>query len=142
MTSFMSEFLLTEVAVFIRKVAIERERRVLHQRIDAEMNALNWLTPGRSALERPVELRQVLRLDDDVEFAEAGWGEAELAPCQAEALDLPLGFQVAEIFPHRLHEGGIAYARLEVAPDVIEVHAASRPKPEWTQNVQAANEEV
>src|SRR5262245_2347979 len=75
-------------------------------------------------MERLVELRQVLRLDDDVEFAEAGRAEAQLAPRQTETLDLPLGPQVTEIFPHRLHENGVTHARLEVAPDVIEVHAA------------------
>ncbi len=59
MTSFILEFLLTDVAVFVRKIAIEREGRVLHQRIDAEMNALDRFAARRDHVKRGIELREI-----------------------------------------------------------------------------------
>src|SRR5262245_49617246 len=97
MTSFISEPLLTEMAMLIRKVAIEREGRVLHQRVDAEMNAFNRLTARRDRVECRVQLREIFGLDDDVKLADARRGEPQLAPRQPPALDLFLSLQVIEI---------------------------------------------
>src|SRR5262249_48886154 len=116
--------------------------RVLHQRIHAEMNALNRLATRCDHMKCRIELREIFRLDDDVPLTDRGGTESQFPARQAPALDLLLGPQVIEIVRYGLAEGGIAHARLEVTPDVIEVHAASRPTQEWTQNVQAANEDV
>jgi hypothetical protein len=43
----------------VREVAIQREARIAHQRIDAEMQPLDRLAPARRLLECAVELREV-----------------------------------------------------------------------------------
>src|SRR3954452_3435130 len=97
MTSFMcaSELLLAEVAMRVREIAIEAKRRVLHQRVEPVMHALDRLAPRRDLLEGLLQLSKVFRLDDDVEFADAG--RAELASCEPPVLDQALGFQMAQI---------------------------------------------
>src|SRR3954469_11501921 len=126
MTSFMcaSELLLAEVAMRVREIAIEAKSRVLHQRVEPVMHPLDRLAPRRDLLEGLLQLSKVFRLDDDVEFADAGRAEAELASCEPPVLDQALGFQMAQILSGGLDECGIPHARLEVAPDGIEVHAA------------------
>src|SRR4051812_8008604 len=94
------------------------------------MHAFDRLAPRRDLLECLLQLSKVLRLDDDVEFAEARRAKPELAAREPPALDQAFGFQVAEIFSGRLDQRGVPYAGLEVAPDVIEVHAAPARSPE------------
>src|SRR5262249_23570210 len=101
-----------------------READVLRQRVQPMMQPFDRLGTGRDVLERLLELRQVLQLDDEVEFAEAG-AEAELAAREAPVLDQAVRLEVPEIIPRRLDQRHIADAGLEVAPDVIEVHRAA-----------------
>jgi hypothetical protein len=53
----------------IGEVAIQREHRVLHQRVDPEMEPLNGFFPSRDAIECGIELRQVSHFDHHVELA-------------------------------------------------------------------------
>ena len=80
--------------------------------------------PGAAGgqLESTVELRQIFRLDDDVELAETGRAEAQLAPGQPPAGDGPLLLQQPEPVAQPVGELQIADPGLQIAPDLIEVH--------------------
>jgi hypothetical protein len=73
-------------------------------------------------VERGVELRQAANLDHQVELAETGRCEAELAAGQTIPLDQALLLQMSQIGADRLGEGQIADAGLQIAPDVVNVH--------------------
>src|SRR5579872_5050384 len=107
----------------IREVPVQRKRRVGHQRIDSEMKSLDRLPASRHAIERRIELCQVAHLDHQVELAEARWRQAKLAPGQPPALDQALLLQVPEIGSKLLCKGQVADPGLQVAPDVVNVHA-------------------
>jgi hypothetical protein len=56
----------------VGKVAVERERRVLDERVYSEMEALCRIAALGCAREGLVELIEVLDLDDQMKFAERG----------------------------------------------------------------------
>lgn len=70
-----SEFLFPRLADRVWKIAIQRERRIRNQRVDAEMKSFRRLPPSRDPIERGVKLRQIPRLDHHMKFAERIRGE-------------------------------------------------------------------
>src|SRR5438132_1386895 len=112
-----SKFLLAEVAICIRKVAIEGEHGVLHQRVQPMMHALDRIAARGDMPERLFELRQIAGLDDEMKLAEPGRTEPELAPRETPAFDQAFGFEMAEILLRGLDQRGVADTRLEIAPD-------------------------
>src|SRR5215469_11515671 len=103
----------------VGKIAIQRELRILHQAVDAEMKPLGRLAPAGNLLERGFELRQILHLDHQVELAAPLRREAELAPRQPPALDQPLLLQMSQIAGDALGKRDVADTRLQIAPDMI-----------------------
>src|SRR6267378_2832835 len=123
-----SKFLLAEVAMWVRKVAIEREHGVLHQRVQPVMHALDRIAARRDMPECLFELREAIGLDHQVKLAQPGRAEPELAAREAPAFDQTFGCEVAEVFLRGLDQRDVAHTRLEIAPDVIEVHVVrARP---------------
>src|SRR6185312_15257738 len=74
------------------------------------------------ALEGVLQLGEVAHLDHQMEVAQAGRGETELAAGEPPTLDQPLVFQVAHVGGDLLGEFQVADAGLEVAPGVVDVH--------------------
>ena len=66
----ISKFLLAALAHGVREIPIEREDRVAHQRIDPVVEALGGLVARRHVAEHPVELRQVLEVDGQMELGQ------------------------------------------------------------------------
>lgn len=73
--------------------------------------------------ERLVKLREVLEGDGDVELAEVGRAETELAPPDRVTLQLSLALQVIEVVADSLDEFQVVRARCEVDPNLVMVHA-------------------
>src|SRR6185437_13650214 len=119
------EFLFAAMAHAIGKIAIEGEDGVGHQRIHRRMQAFDGIAPPGDAREGVLELMQVAQLDDDVEVAELLRAETELAAGHAPAFDEALIAEMAEISRELLGEADILDIRLQIAPDVIEVHVRS-----------------
>src|SRR5262245_25658713 len=94
----------------IGEVAVERELRVLHQGVHAEMHALHGLAPARHLLEGLIELRQSLDLDHQVKLAKARRAETQLAPRQPPSLDQSLALEMAHIGRHALRKLDVAHA--------------------------------
>src|SRR4051794_39672953 len=93
----MSELFFTMVAEHVREIAVEREHGILHERIQAEMQAFHRLSPTGDTLERAFELRQVLDLDHQMELAECRRAEAKLAPGEPPPFDQALFLEMAEV---------------------------------------------
>jgi hypothetical protein len=88
------------------------------------MEALHGLAPTSDALERLLELREVLHLDHQVEFAEARRAKPQLAPRHAPALYQPLFLQMAHISGNLVREASVGDAGLQVAPGMIDIQLA------------------
>ena len=85
------------------------------------MEALHRIAPSGNTLERLFELREVLHLDHQMEFAKAWRAEAKLATREAPGLYQPLLLQVPHIGSDVIGETGVADPRLEVAPRMIDI---------------------
>ena len=120
--SLSLEPLLPHMADWIGEVAVQPEAGVLYQRVDAEMEALHRLPPPGDALERLFQLRQIAHFHNDVELAHLRRRQSQLAPGNAPPGNQSLLLQVAHVGTHLLAERDVADARLQVAPDVIQVH--------------------
>ena len=58
-----------------------------------------------------------------MKVAEVCWGEAEFAACEPPAFDHSLRAQMIQVFRDAFAEGDVAYALLQVAPGMINVHS-------------------
>src|SRR6187549_2054791 len=94
------------------------------------MHALDRIAARGHMPERLFELRQIAGLDHQVKLAQPGRAQPEFPPRQAPAFDQTFRFEIAEIFLRGLDQRGVADTRLEIAPDVIEVHVLARSSSE------------
>src|SRR5690606_18261044 len=85
------------------------------------MQALDRIRPGRDGVERRLHLRHAFELDRDVKFAKLRRPESELTTRDAVAVDRAVLPQALEVIPYACDERDVAYARLQVAPDVIDI---------------------
>src|ERR1700687_4860689 len=92
-----SEPFVPVMAERIGEIPVQREHGILHQRIHAEMEALDRFAPSGHAFECGLELSEVRHLDHQMELAEPRGAEAELAPRQTPALDQTLLLEVAQV---------------------------------------------
>jgi hypothetical protein len=106
----------------IGEVAIEREERILDLGIDRVMKALDRVDAGRDLAKRGIELRQVLEVDGNVPLAQLRWAKAQFAPCDAIGNQVSALLQPVEIGAGARGEFDVANARLEIEPDVVDVH--------------------
>ena len=67
-----SESLAAALAVWVGEIAVKREARVLHQRIDAEMKPFGRLAPLRDLIEGAIELREVAYFHHQMKITEIG----------------------------------------------------------------------
>src|SRR5689334_3244554 len=85
------------VSLRVGKIAIERGLKIARLRIHRGVKGFHFaMTPGDD-VERLLELREVVRGDADVEFAEFAWTEAEFSPPQRKTRNAPLLLKRAEI---------------------------------------------
>jgi hypothetical protein len=79
---------------------------------DAEVHALRRLGSAGDEIERGVELGHVAGLDDNVEFSQVAWPEAELAPRKTPSFDRTFLLQVTHVARHGPRELDVLHARL------------------------------
>ena len=112
----------------VREIAVKGKDGVLHQRIHAEVEALDWFLASRDTLERLFKLGEVLHLDHKVEFAEPRRAEAQLAPGEPPSRDQILVLEIAQVRGDVLAEFQIADPWLEITPGMVDVQVRLRQR--------------
>ena len=112
------------LALRIGKIAVEGEAYFLHEGIDAEMKGLGRFAAFSDVIESAIELRHILDLNHQMKVPELGVPEAKFTACEAPTFDQSLRAQVIQVFRDALAKSDVAYALLQVAPRMINVHSS------------------
>ena len=112
------------LALRIGKIAVEGEAYFLHEGIDAEMKGLGRFAAFSDVIESAIELRHILDLNHQMKVPELGVPEAKFTACEAPTFDQSLRAQVVQVFRDALAKDDVAYALLQVAPRMINVHSS------------------
>lgn len=86
------------------------------------MEAFHGFAASGDGLKRGVELREIAYLDHNVELSKAGRAKAELAAGEPPCVDESALLQVSHVQGELFAEHDVAGSRLQVAPDVIDIH--------------------
>jgi hypothetical protein len=126
-SSFRLEFFLSGDPVRVGKVAVKREKHVLHFGIHRVVKTFYRVGTRRNLIKSVIELGEIVEIEGDMPFREMRWPETELTPSDAETGDETATFQMLKVPTDGGDELNVAYIVLQGAPDVINVHRVSAP---------------
>jgi hypothetical protein len=106
-------------------VAEQAEFHIRHHGVGGEVKLVHLPFPRCRRAEGLVQLGEVTRFNHDVELADRIGAQAQLAAHHAPGLDPPISFHPVKEGGQYLCEGPFVCARLQIEPDVIDIHCKS-----------------